>query len=58
MDYPNEFYIVPKIELIERGIFSSSEHKGIVTIYIPLPENNTSKYFWIRDYLNRWDLLN
>lgn len=53
-----QFFIIPRKEFINRGIFKSKENKGILSIYIPLPGYETkSKYKWVTSYLDRWDLL-
>lgn len=59
-DYKNQFYIIPVQEFIDHKIFSSSTEKGLTCIAIPPPNytNKKSKYFWILQYLNRFDLLN
>ena len=61
VDFPNYFYIVPKSRLIEEGVFTSDLNFGIISINLPPPDypNNPkfSKYVWLFDYLNRFDLL-
>ena len=57
--YPADFYIIPREELINKGIFSSGAFMGQTEIYVPPPgyTKTKSKYRWILSYLNRWDLL-
>lgn len=58
IDEENNFYIIPRFELITRGIFSSEGKPGLATISIP-PENyeGPSKYKWLLKYRNNWDLI-
>lgn len=58
-DYEGQFYIIPVKEFIDRKVFSSAKEKGITNVLVPPPNynNNKSKYFWMLQYLNRYDLL-
>jgi hypothetical protein len=55
---PNQFYIVPKDVLKEKGFFRSKDDKGNMGLYIPpLDYEGKSKYRWLLEYVNRTDLL-
>lgn len=57
-DYPNNFYIIPKVILLEKNLLKSDESKGITKIYLPpLEYTGKSKYDWTLDYINKWELL-
>jgi hypothetical protein len=52
------FYVIPKTKLVQEGIFSSSKNNGKAHIVIPTPDyKGSSKYKWLLEYYNRWDLL-
>jgi hypothetical protein len=55
---PGHFYIVPKEKLVLEGVFSSEISKGKNSIRVPTPDfKGTTKYKWLLDYYDRWDLL-
>lgn len=57
-DLEKYFYVIPKFEFVKRNIFSNDTEKGLHTIGIPPPKyKGESKYIWILDYLNKFDLL-
>jgi len=57
-ELPGHFYVVPKAKLVLEGVFSSVTKKGITNISVPTPHyKGTSKYKWLLNYLDRWDLL-
>ena len=60
-DYHNQFYIIPKQEMIDHNVFASENSKGQQDMLIPPPDYkgdvNKLKNGWIFKYLDRWDLL-
>lgn len=58
IDFQNNFYIIPKLKLVEMGIFSSNKARGLTHILIPYESyKGNSKYKWLLNYLNQWSLL-
>jgi hypothetical protein len=58
IDFPNNFYVIPKLKLVEKGIFSSEGVPGLVQIAVPHKGyTGRSKYMWLLDYLNNWSYL-
>lgn len=54
----NNFYFIPRYELINRGIFKSAGKPGVTAISMPPHEySGYSKYKWILAYRNNWDVM-
>lgn len=59
ISYPGNFYIIPKLKLIEEKVISSNSTDGKWSIQIPPIgyTNKLSKYYWMLDYINKFELL-
>lgn len=53
----DNFYIIPKQKLIDEGILSSDKNIGVKRLLINHSIKSKSKYSWILNYYNTWDLL-
>lgn len=55
IENPNDFFIVPKNILIEKGFITTKSNKGKTDIYIYSPDSD--KEDWVLEYLNNFELL-
>lgn len=55
--YHNQFYIIPRKVMYEKGYLRDTKQKGKWRIGIYPPEYERTAKFWMKDYLNRWDFF-